>query len=79
MKYLVLLLVVLAVLWLLRSKRPAAPPPRGGPGRLPAVEDMVSCAHCGLHLPRGEALPGRGGLFCCEAHRAAHEKLNAPR
>ena len=79
MKYLVLILVVVAVLWLLRIGQRPPPPPRREKPKLPPVEDMVSCAQCGLHLPRGEALPGRGGVFCCDAHRAAYEKLNAPR
>jgi uncharacterized protein len=34
----------------------------------------VRCAHCGVHLPRSEALPGRGGLFCGPSHRAEHER-----
>lgn len=81
MKYLVLILVVVAVLWLLRANRRPPPPTRekSQKAKLPRVEDMVSCAQCGLHLPHDEALPGRGGFFCCDAHRAAHEKLNAPR
>jgi uncharacterized protein len=35
---------------------------------------MIACAHCGVHLPRDEALPGRGGVFCGDAHRAAYEQ-----
>jgi uncharacterized protein len=37
---------------------------------------MLACAHCGVHLPRDEALPGRGGVFCSEAHRAAFEQVH---
>lgn len=74
MKFIVLVVVVLAVLWLARSLRrhtrpddaPGAPPP--------AREAMIACSQCGVHLPRSEALPGRGGLFCSEAHRAAFER-----
>ena len=75
MKYLILILVVLAVMWLVRSKprapsaEPASAPPR-------KQETMLACAQCGLHLPRDEALPGRGGVFCGEAHRAAYEKAH---
>jgi len=80
MKYLVLILVVLAVLWLLRAgaRRGEAPKPKPGPAPAPKGENMVSCAHCGLHLPGSEALPGRGGMFCGEAHRAAYEKAHPP-
>lgn len=34
-----------------------------------APEVMVSCATCGLHLPRGEALLLGDRYFCCEEHR----------
>ena len=79
MKYLLILLVILVVLWIVRSQRPRVPPPprRPADGR-PATEPMLACLHCGLHLPRGEALPGRGGVFCGEAHRAEYEKAHPP-
>jgi uncharacterized protein len=32
---------------------------------------MVACAHCGLHLPRGEALEVSSRFFCSEEHRRA--------
>jgi uncharacterized protein len=76
MKFLLLVLAVLALVWLLRGarRREDAPArPRAGTG----VEPMVACQHCGIHLPRNEALPGRGGVFCSEAHRAEYEKQHA--
>ena len=73
MKFVLVVLAVIVLLWLLRgtlsrarptaAKRPAAGRP------LP----MLACAQCGMHLPANEALPGRGGVFCGEAHRAAYE------
>ena len=74
MKFIVLIAVVIAVMWLARSLRrrgrasnaPGTPPP--------AREAMIACSQCGVHLPRSEALPGRGGVFCSEAHRAAFER-----
>ena len=75
MKFLLLLLAVFALLWLLRATaRRGRPPPRGGPGSPAEPQAMLACAQCGLHLPRDEALPGRGGVFCGEAHRQAYEK-----
>ncbi len=73
MKYLILLAVVVGVLWMLRSWRKPSIPTRP---QTPQVgnEDMVACAHCGMHLPSSEALPGRGGVFCGEAHRSAYER-----
>ena len=72
MKFLVLIAVVVGVLWLMRSLRKPNLPPTPKPPQT-HNEEMVACARCGVHLPRSEALPGRGGVFCGEAHRAAHE------
>jgi uncharacterized protein len=73
MKYLLLLVVLAVAFYLLgQRRRPPAPPPATPPAP-PPPRAIVSCAHCGLHLPQDEALPGRGGLFCCAEHRAAFE------
>lgn len=77
MKFLVLLLLVVGLVWWLRSqRRPSVPPvpPSSPEARAPQGEEMVACLQCGVHLPRSEALPGRGGLFCGEAHRSAYER-----
>ncbi len=73
MKFLILIIVVVGVLWLMRSLRKPHLPPT--PQQPPQVqnEDMVACVQCGMHLPRSEALPGLGGVFCGEAHRNAYE------
>jgi uncharacterized protein len=44
---------------------PAAPAPG------PAAEDMVACAHCGVHLPASLALRSQGRSYCSVAHREA--------
>ena len=78
MKLLLLLLAVFVLLWLLRaSVRRHLPPRTKAPPPPPtAPRPMLTCLHCGLHLPGDEALPGRGGVFCDEAHRAAFEKAH---
>jgi uncharacterized protein len=75
MKLVLLVVAVVALLWLMRSlTRRDAPPPAGArPSRPAEPQPMLACAQCGVHLPRDEALPGRGGVFCSEAHRAAYE------
>lgn len=76
MKYILLLAVVLGTVWLMRSlRKPKLPSqPEAKPPAAPAApEDMVRCAQCGVHLPRSESLPGRGGVFCSEAHRSVFE------
>ena len=80
MKFLLVVLAVVALLFLLRgTRRRNGVPPADKPAaaRQPAEpESMVSCAHCGIHLPQNEALPGRGGVFCGEPHRSAYEKTH---
>jgi uncharacterized protein len=79
MKFLLLFALVLLVVWLMRGAgRHASKAPPAPRSPLPKQEDMLSCAQCGLHLPRGEALPGRGGVFCSEAHRSAYEQAHPP-
>ena len=70
-RLLLIVLVVLAVLWWTRGRRQSkasAPTPTAAPTRL--AQAIVPCAHCGIHLPRHEALPGLGvALYCSETHR----------
>ncbi len=73
-KFVLLLAIVVALVWLTRVGRRRA---SGGDAAAPPAapkEAMVACAQCGLHLPNGDALPGRGGLFCSEAHRTQFEQ-----
>ncbi|WP_454696551.1 PP0621 family protein [Achromobacter aegrifaciens] len=39
-----------------------------GPGRPKPLESMVRCAHCGIHLPRSEALQQDGQIWCSAEH-----------
>lgn len=71
MKYL-LLLVVIGVVFLLLQKSKRKPPPDAARGKPPGAATMLSCAHCGLHVPASEAvLDAVGRPFCGEAHRLA--------
>jgi uncharacterized protein len=72
MKYLVVLAVVLAVLWFVRTNRRSdvPRPDARGPRALAPPQDMVRCPVCAVHLPRADALPGPDGrLYCCAEHR----------
>ena len=76
MKIVLFLLAVFVLLWLLRGSFGR----RAGTGAPPASakpKPIVACMQCGVHLPSDEALPGRGGVFCGEAHRVAFEKAHA--
>ena len=44
------------------------------PAREPIVEDMVKCAHCGVNLPRSEAIYSGGNFFCTPEHKQLGKK-----
>ncbi len=78
MKYLVLLAVLAVVLGVWRSRQaksesgsgsesPVRPAPPSPTPSLP--QEMVACAHCGLHLPRSEALAEAGHFYCSREHQ----------
>lgn len=55
------------------SQQPKVPPVakpakglRGGPKADP--ESMVRCEHCGIHLPRSEAVLSGGRIWCSPEH-----------
>ena len=76
MKFVLLAIAVLVLLWLLRGTLSRV---RGSRTDTPSVGSptaMLRCAQCGMHLPRDIALPGRGGVFCDAAHRAAYEQTH---
>ncbi|HEV7800020.1 MAG TPA: PP0621 family protein [Burkholderiales bacterium] len=71
-KILVLVLGLLLAYWILKSykrkvQRRADKPATG-------AEDMVRCAHCGVHLPRSESLTTDETSYCSVDHRRAHQK-----
>jgi uncharacterized protein len=57
-------IIFVLVYWLLKSYS-RQPPPKGGS---PGAQDMVSCAHCGVHLPKNESVHVEGQYYCCIAH-----------
>ena len=73
MKYLLILLAILIAYWIIKSyKRKATDPDRKRGGSTPG-EDMVRCAHCGVHLPRSESLMTGETFFCSPEHRRLHD------
>ena len=69
MKYLFWAIVIAFVWWAWRRSRTAATPSQ--PPAAPVTQDMVTCAHCGVHLPYDEAVTGTRGQYCSTAHRNA--------
>lgn len=71
-KIVILALIVAVIWWFARSanRRKAG---KSEPDSTP--QQMVACGHCGLYLPRNEAVPQvkadppSGKFYCCEEHR----------
>ena len=40
---------------------------------IPTEGDMVKCDHCGLHIPRNEAVTAGDKYFCSDEHRQQHQ------
>jgi uncharacterized protein len=74
MKYLLLLLVALLILWQWRGWRA-----RGAPNDAPTPRsaahpvEMVACLDCGMHVAVAEVVTGRLGSYCSASHRQRHE------
>ena len=66
-KYLLLIAGVFVVYWLVRSSLRRRV--ENGQATKNSAEDMVRCAQCGVHLPRGESLMLSGKFYCCAEHR----------
>ena len=69
MKYLLIVIAVLAGVWWLRQQRKPDQTPTHPSG--PQV--MLPCAHCGTHVPEADAIRSTHGVYCSEAHRQSHE------
>jgi uncharacterized protein len=72
-KILLIIFALLLVYWIIKSglRRGAARgDKRTASGR---SEDMVRCAHCGVHLPRSDSLMLRDEYFCCIEHQHQHQ------
>ena len=71
-KVLLVVAVIAAVYFIVRAytRAMAAKNPLESEQR--PTEDMVQCAHCGVHLPRGDSITGGERYFCSNEHRQLH-------
>jgi uncharacterized protein len=74
MKYLLVLVFVVVVLWLWSNNRriekkqaDESRRPRQAPTT--QLTEIVACDVCQVHLPRSDALIGDKGVYCSDAHR----------
>jgi uncharacterized protein len=76
-KFVIVILAILLLAWLLlgssrrRAKEARRDDPSPHAASRTASEGMVTCAHCGVHLPGSLALQSRGVTYCSAAHRDA--------
>jgi len=72
MSRLILIFAIIALVYLLlKSYRKQSPGQRRASHE---TQDMVSCANCGINLPKNEALLVNGKYYCCTAHSRTQEK-----
>ncbi|MBI4123918.1 MAG: preprotein translocase subunit YajC [Betaproteobacteria bacterium] len=64
-RLLVLVLLAVVAVWLIRRALRAPTRSTEVPQK---TEDLVRCAHCGVHLPRAEAHAAAGALYCSDQH-----------
>lgn len=78
MKYLLLVLVGVGVLWWLkrrwaspsvRAEKPNAPPHSDTAPPAEKEEVLVPCARCGVLVPKSMAREIDGRYYCCDEHR----------
>ncbi|RYH63682.1 MAG: hypothetical protein EON54_07610 [Alcaligenaceae bacterium] len=69
MKYVLLavLLVVAWAIWRNQRRKPHETVKPRPPVALP-VDNMVACAHCGMHVPQSEALLHEEQTYCSRNH-----------
>lgn len=73
-----LLIAAVALLWFNHAKKQRMKSRKAHAAQTAAstdadAEQILACAHCGLHVPASDALVDTAGAhFCCEAHRRLH-------
>lgn len=73
MKYLLVTVFVVAVLWFWSHRRRIGKQ-QSAKSTTPSAEktaltEIVACDVCQVHLPKTDALIGAEGVYCSEAHR----------
>ena len=77
LRYLLLILALWGLFLIIRHLIRQRRDPRNTPVNAKSV-DSVQCEHCGLHLPRNEALRQGERYYCNQAHLEASEQKPRP-
>jgi len=62
-------IIALLIYWIIKSRQPKDMD-TNSPSE--AIEDMVRCTHCGVHLPKSECITNDNMFFCSDEHRHQH-------
>lgn len=73
LKIILLIVIVFVAVLVFRAYKRALDKP-SAPVRDSKPEDMVKCAHCGVNLPRSEAIYSGGDFFCTPEHQKLGQK-----
>jgi uncharacterized protein len=67
-RLLVLILIIVLAVWLVRRALRGTATKTDVRKQAESQQQLVRCAHCGVHLPRGEARQAGGALYCSDEH-----------
>jgi uncharacterized protein len=67
-RLLVLILIIVLAVWLVRRALRGTATKTDVKKQAESQQQLVRCAHCGVHLPRGEARQAGGALYCSDEH-----------
>jgi uncharacterized protein len=67
-RLIVLILLIVLAVWLIRRALRSSSLKTQSPQKTVTEDQLVRCAHCGVHLPRAEARQVEGVLYCSEEH-----------
>lgn len=68
---LLLILILCAIVWQFLKRWLAGPSQDQTRSSTENLQQMVRCEHCGLHIPKQEAIVDRDKYYCCPEHRDA--------
>jgi uncharacterized protein len=71
-KILLVIVVFAAVYFIVRTYARSVAAKRAAETVPDKAEDMVRCAHCGVHLPRSDSVASGGQSFCSKEHQRLH-------
>lgn len=72
MSRILIVIIIFIVIYLLLKHYRKQTPKKDGEDTSKHRENMVRCAHCGVHLPKGESIMVDHKHYCSEVHRHAH-------